>query len=735
MQLIFAQELSITKVNIIGDFEVYASTYYLQDIVVCSNKKDEVFYTITDASKKYPINLYLIELKNKDSLILNTFDKAFRTKLNDGPITFNKKYTECFISQNYQNLKKENNNLKLEYYIYKNGAWIKSDSFKYNNQTYSLTHPALNEEGNTLIFSSNMPGGYGGFDLWKSVKVNGEWSSPINLGSNINSPSNEFFPTLVQKELYFSSDRDGYGGLDIYKTNLSENNPSILLPQPINSNFDDFSLISKSSLGDGYFSSNRDGKDAIYQFEYIFPKFNNCDSIVDNNFCYTLYEESALAIPNQEALIYKWTINGEKRKGAEIRYCFPGPGNYEIILDVEDTISHIKYDNQSHMNITLDNVMKPYITSIDTIQVNTKFYLSAVDSYLPYLNNKKYFWTIENKNMVGEHVAYAFNHTGEYQIQLGVVGYEDTIKVTDCVFKTIKDKVYFISQNEGLFVYDNDKINSIGKFKQELFFTFNILNENTILLGTNNGLLIISNSSGRWETKQSILDIEVSSILITKQNKIIIGTNNGKLLFVEIKGQSIKSMPVVKSLNISYPIKKIIEDKSNDLWIATAGEGVLKIGDYLYEQPNIDYYNASNGLPSNFIQTIYQDREDNIWIGSFGSGLFSLTERNFLFYNQLKYNDVKSIQVNKNTKWFGTDNGLIEILPNDSMIIYDSNNKFIDDEITDLQLFDSILWIGTYSRGIYNFDLRTETFTKLKWNFGSTLNRINDIIVEKTEYG
>jgi len=297
--------------------------------------------------------------------------------------------------------------------------------------------------------------------------------------------------------------------------------------------------------------------------------------------------------------------------------------------------------------------------------------------------------------------------------------------------KTIKDKIYFISQNEGLFVYDNDKINSIGKFNQELFFSFNILNENTILLGTNNGLLIISNSSGKWETKQSILDIEVSSILITKQNKIIIGTNNGKLLFVEINEQSIKSFPVIESLNISYPIKKIIEDKSHDLWIATAGDGVVKVGDYLYEQPNIDYYNESNGLPSNFIQTIYQDREDNIWIGSFGSGLFSLTERNFLFYNQLKYNDVKSIQVNKNTKWFGTDNGLIEILPNDSMIIYDSNNKFIDDEITDLQLFDSVLWIGTYSRGIYNFDLRTETFTKLKWNFGNTLNRINDIIVEK----
>jgi len=462
MQFVFAQDYTVSKVKILGDFEVYSPTYYHDKVVVCSNKKDEVFYTIIDASNKYPINLFVLEKGyKKDSLILIPFEKTFRTKLNDGPITFNNDFTHCFLSQNYNNLKKENNNLQLVEYHKKGDEWVKESSFKYNNKSYSLTHPTLNKDGNVLIFSSNMPGGYGGFDLWKSVKIKGVWSKPVNMGSNINSSSNEYFPTFINDELYFSCNKGEFGGLDIYKANVKENTPPILLPKPINSGFDDFSLIANSFLDEGYFSSNRNGKDELFIFSYYYPEFNNCDSIIENNFCYTLYEESAVTIPNQEALIYKWTINGEKRKGPEVRYCFPGPGNYEIILDVEDTIAHINYDDQSHMNITLENVIKPFITSVDTTPIKMPIYFSALESNLPYMSNKKYFWLIENKKMVGEQVSYTFNQAGKYEIQLGVVGYEDTIKVTDCVYKTIVcvDKDYVKTLNDDFEVLKNE----IGK--------------------------------------------------------------------------------------------------------------------------------------------------------------------------------------------------------------------------------------------------------------------------------
>ncbi len=297
--------------------------------------------------------------------------------------------------------------------------------------------------------------------------------------------------------------------------------------------------------------------------------------------------------------------------------------------------------------------------------------------------------------------------------------------------ESINDKVYFISQNEGLFIYKNKTTIPLGKFNQDLFYTFKIVDKKTILLSGNNGLQLLKQSENEWQIKQTLSEIEVTSIIITHNNKIIIGSNSGELLFLNILENDLEITPVVKNLNIAFPIKQIIEDKAQDLWLATAGAGVVKISNYLTHQPDFDYYNENNGLPTNYIQSIFQDREDNIWIGSFGSGLFALTERYFLFYNQLKNNDVTSIQVYNNIKWFGTKNGLLEVLPNDSSILYNSKNKFIDDEITALQLFDSVLWIGTQTNGLYQYSLPNKKFTKIEWKFGNTQNKINDIYVEK----
>ncbi len=526
----FAQDLTVNKINVVGDYEVYSPVYYKNKLIVCSNKKDEIFHTIIDESNKYPINLFILDDYKKDTLTLKPFEKTFKTKFNDGPITFNKNYTQCFISQNYINLKKENNKLKLVGYNYKNGIWIQDSSFIYNSPNYSLTHPALSEDGNVLFFSSNMPGGFGGFDLWKSVKIKGVWSQPINMGSNINSSENEFFPTLINGVLYFSSARNGYGGLDIYKSNIAENRPPTLLPPPINSNFDDFSLIATSVLEQGYFSSNRSGKDELWKFYYDFPEFKNCDSIIDDNFCYTLYEESAVTIPNQKALIYKWTINGEKRQGVEVRYCFPGPGDYEIILDVEDTIAHIKYDDQSHLNITLDNVIQPYITSKDTVQVNTLFYLSALESNLPYLSNKTFFWEIENKKLVGDQVSYTFKRAGQYNVQLGVVGYEDTIKVTDCVYKTIvcidknrvknlNDEFDLLKTKIGVAYQASHTENNAQQIGET--FTLKPLNNTTSVILTENEKIQL-NYLARFLKKHPSLTLSIIYYFDAKQNNNVL---------------------------------------------------------------------------------------------------------------------------------------------------------------------------------------------------------------------
>lgn len=144
--------------------------------------------------------------------------------------------------------------------------------FPYNNNEYSVGHPALNKDGSILIFASDMPGGYGGTDLYYCVRSGaGQWTRPVNLGKQINTEGNEMFPALDKEDmLYFASTgHPGLGGLDIFEVQLKEMKPVSPVRNmglPINSFADDFGLIKSADGKGGFLSSNRRGNDDIYQF-------------------------------------------------------------------------------------------------------------------------------------------------------------------------------------------------------------------------------------------------------------------------------------------------------------------------------------------------------------------------------------------------------------------------------------------------------------------------------------
>lgn len=136
-------------------------------------------------------------------------------------------------------------------------------------------HPCLTADGKTMIFSSDLPGGYGGADLYKTtLDENGKWSQPENLGPKVNTKGDELYPTINGQELYYSSDGlPGYGGLDVFKLPLSEMtsaNPK-LVQAPINSVADDFGvIINPTDTNVGFFTSNRFGglgDDDLYMFK------------------------------------------------------------------------------------------------------------------------------------------------------------------------------------------------------------------------------------------------------------------------------------------------------------------------------------------------------------------------------------------------------------------------------------------------------------------------------------
>jgi outer membrane protein OmpA-like peptidoglycan-associated protein len=135
-------------------------------------------------------------------------------------------------------------------------------------------HPALSADETKLFFSSNMPGGYGGMDLYFVEKRYGEWTAPINLGPDINTSRNEVFPFMHDNgTLFFASDgHEGLGGLDIYMINIQGRRwgQLINLGEPFNSIKDDLGLILDIRGLKGYLTSNRDGgkgSDDIYIFE------------------------------------------------------------------------------------------------------------------------------------------------------------------------------------------------------------------------------------------------------------------------------------------------------------------------------------------------------------------------------------------------------------------------------------------------------------------------------------
>lgn len=154
-------------------------------------------------------------------------------------------------------------------------AWGKASDVALTKDTLSsFAHPAISPDGQWLYFTSDMPGGKGGFDIWRVRITAAGFGGVENLGEPINTPGNEEFPTFRPNgDLYFSSDgHPGMGGLDIFIAHPDKSGRYVLEHPgyPLNSQGDDFGMTFEGVKNRGYFSSNRgDGRgwDHIYSFE------------------------------------------------------------------------------------------------------------------------------------------------------------------------------------------------------------------------------------------------------------------------------------------------------------------------------------------------------------------------------------------------------------------------------------------------------------------------------------
>lgn len=276
-------QYKVLKTTVCSEGSDFAPVIYNDGIVFVSNRVQLTLMEKNDAWTGQ--NYFRLYEANGKEAVFNTPHAMFseiQQVRNDGPVCFNKDFTVMYWTSNSLEPKKEGEKkktqrLKIYRSVWENGKWVFDDSFDWNSDAYSCAHPAISPDENTMYFSSDMPGGRGGMDIWKCTYNGESWSQPVNLGPQFNTNGNEVFPTTnFQGELFFASNGlKGFGGLDLFKSTLNvygDLNEPQNLGSPLNSKEDDFSISWSLNNDYGYFSSNREGKgpnDEVFYFSKI----------------------------------------------------------------------------------------------------------------------------------------------------------------------------------------------------------------------------------------------------------------------------------------------------------------------------------------------------------------------------------------------------------------------------------------------------------------------------------
>ena len=195
------------------------------------------------------------------------------TEDDEGVISFSPDGTTMYLSKARR---EPNADTSVEIYTStRTGAqWSAAKKYEITADTLSaFGHPAVSPDGEYLYFVSDMPGGYGGKDLWR-ISLTDKEGSLENLGVQINTPGDEMFPYIRSNgDLYFASDgHPGMGGLDIFRARMNDSGMWQIenMKSPINSSADDFGITFAGAREKGFFSSNRNdarGFDHLYEFE------------------------------------------------------------------------------------------------------------------------------------------------------------------------------------------------------------------------------------------------------------------------------------------------------------------------------------------------------------------------------------------------------------------------------------------------------------------------------------
>lgn len=287
--------VEIYSLDINSGYSEFGPAICNNQLIFSSNRPGKSFVRHRDARNNQPFfDLYSVALDSltTTSGIIELFLPYLKSGLNDGPVSFTADGEVMYITLNAQKDTDGKSDLDIMVARSQDGKWDKELSkLPLKMKGFSIAHPSISSDDQRLFFASDMPGGYGGMDIYYSERKGGFLSQPVNLGPHINTPGNEVFPNISSDgRLFFASNgHPGLGGLDICVALPIEGgfSESFNLGPGINSPYDDFSFFPNEDGRTGYFSSNRPGgrgSDDIYAFKFVKPLlFTIMQGTIKNN--------------------------------------------------------------------------------------------------------------------------------------------------------------------------------------------------------------------------------------------------------------------------------------------------------------------------------------------------------------------------------------------------------------------------------------------------------------------
>jgi len=280
------RKLEIEKVNLNTTQSDFGPAFVEDELWFSAFTDDEIRRLAKGDNNDVFYNLYNVKT-DKEGNVTGAKNVQFETisaGYHAGPVSYCAATGELFVTlSNFDTPEIKNNvyqkaDIRLKIIAAKklNGVWTITEEFPFNNPLYSAGHPAISVTGDTLFFASNKPDiGFGESDIYMSVRKNGKWGEPVNMGEKVNSPFDEMFPFFFDGYVLFyatnkgKNKKDDFNLMYICKSTDSFGDSKSL--DDFNTKKDDFGLVIHPKGKVGYFVSRRSGgmgDDDIYKVTF-----------------------------------------------------------------------------------------------------------------------------------------------------------------------------------------------------------------------------------------------------------------------------------------------------------------------------------------------------------------------------------------------------------------------------------------------------------------------------------